>query len=290
MEKFLKKILLYLLLPTIYIGMNTFINYQILKNLKPKIQQASILILGDSHFRRAINPDFFESAVNVSMQGEPYYISYWKLKELYPIVRPDTVFLAFSPYNIGGFNDLKLSNPMWANMMFEWYYPIEEFHNLTDIKINYRQYFRVLLRQFGYYPHYQHLNYIGKYTTEDEGISRIHNFEDVINRQYYDNDKVLGVSETTVNYLDSLIDFCHLYQISPVLIGTPVHPSYFNLIPSPILNRFEIEKKRMLSKGVKVIDKTQHFYPDSCYLDADHLNSKGSKLFMDTLVKELNTL
>lgn len=287
MRKFIKKLLLYLLIPSIYIGANFIINAQILKKATPKVATAKVLILGDSHFRRAINPAYFQSAINVSQQGEPYVATFWKLKKLQPIIQPDTVFLAYSPYNIGAFNDLKFENPMWATTMFERYYPILDFKNLENIDISCKTYYRVLLNEMGLFPNQNQINYIGNFVKEDDGISRVHNFKGVIDRHFYDNEKELGISETSVNYLDSLIQFCEKREITPILVGTPVHRDYFKLIPTAVQERFELEKDRLEAKGIAVIDKTNNFYPDSCYLDADHLNSRGMKIFMEELILKL---
>lgn len=283
MRKFIKKLLLYLLIPSIYIGANFILNFQFLENTKPKVKPAKVLILGDSHFRRAINPNDFQSAINISQQGEPYVASFWKLKKLASIVHPDTVFIPFSPYNIGAFNDLKFANPMWATTMFERYYPILEFENLENIEINVKTYYRMLLNEMGLFPNKNQINYIGEFIKEDDGISRTHNFQKVIDRHFYQNNQELGISETSIHYLDSLILYCQKRDIEPILIGTPVHENYFKLIPKVIQKRFEFEKNRLEANGVTVIDKTANLYPDSCYLDADHLNSRGMELFMEEL-------
>lgn len=284
MQKFIKKLLLYLLIPSVYIGLNFSINFQLLKKVTPKVTPAKVLILGDSHFRRAINPARFQSAINVSQQGEPYVASFWKLKKMQPIVEPDTVLLAFSPYNIGMFNDLKFGNPMWAKMLFERYYPILDFESLENIDVNFKTYYRVLLNEMGLYPNQNQINYIGEFVNEDDGISRVHNYQGVIDRHFYDNKQELGISEISISYLDSLIQFCKKREITPILVGTPVHQDYFNLIPISVKKRFELEKNRLETHGVTVIDKTNNFYPDSCYLDADHLNSRGMQVFMEELM------
>lgn len=251
------------------------------------MKPAKVLILGDSHFRRAMNPAYFQSAINVSQQGEPYVASLWKLKKLQPIVQPDTVFIAFSPYNIAAFNDLKFVNPMWATMMFERYHSILDFKDLEKVDVNLKTYYRVLLNEMGLLPNKNPINYIGEFIKEDDGINRTHNFKGVIDRHFYQEEKELGISETSVAYLDSLIQFCKRRNIEPILIGTPVHQRYYNLIPKMVQKRFLIEKKRLENSGVTVIDKTADFYPDSCYLDADHLNSKGMKVFIEALSLKL---
>lgn len=287
MRKFIKKVLLYLLIPSIYIGANFLLNTQILKTAIPNVKPAKVLILGDSHFRRAMNPTYFQSAINVSQQGEPYVASFWKLKKLQPIVQPDTVFIAFSPYNIGIVNDLKFTNPMWATMMFERYYSILDVKDLENVDVNFKTHYRVLLNEIGLFPSREPINYIGEFVHEDDGINRTHNFQGVIDRHFYQDGKELGISETSVTYLDSLIQFCEKRNIEPILIGTPVHQSYYNLIPKTVQKQFSIEKKRLENSDITIIDKTADFYPDSCYLDADHLNNKGMKVFMEMLKLKL---
>jgi hypothetical protein len=203
------------------------------------------------------------------------------------IVDPDTVMVGFAPHNISAFNDLKFSERVTASEMFKRSYPIENFKLIKSIDINYSEYYRVLWKQLCFFPKTDHFNYIGSY--ENRNLSKITDTKHTINKHYYAKNEFLGISETAIAYLDSMVNLCKSKGITPILVSSPVHNSYYSLIPKPINERFEIEKRRLEAEGILVIDKTSDFYPDSLYLNADHLNEKGASRFSKEIRKIIST-
>lgn len=43
-------------------------------------------------------------------------------------------------------------------------------------------------------------------------------------------------------------------------------------------------------KGVTILDYSNQFYPDSLYIDSDHLNGLGADIFTQQLVNDLANL
>ena len=168
-------------------------------------------------------------------------------------------------------------NPIWSTEMFRRYYLINKFTTLQQIKVDYKQFYMVFLRYMAAFPHIDHFKFIGEYSNEN--TSDITNAKKVINRHYFYQDQPLGVSEITISYLDSIIILCNQYDVIPILIGSPVHSKYLNLIPTELKDRYQAEKERLEESNILVLDLTAENYEDASFLDTDHLNESGAIIF-----------
>lgn len=285
MKKFLFRGFVFAIILIGFFSLNFVINFFIYKNQKVYIKE-KLLIAGDSHSKRGINPKILGNAVNVSQQGEPYYITFWKLKKMFKDNKIDTLILSFAPHNIAEFNDLKLSNERWSGEMFKRIYPLQEFNELSDIDIDYVEYYKVLLKETGFYPKRNHINYRGEYFNSKK--TNLLAPKESVEKQFYDSGEQLGISTVSLQYLDSILFLCKTYKVKLILVSSPVHSSYFYLIPKPILDKYKTLKKAFAKRNeVKVIDKTNLFYPDSLYFDVHHLNELGATRFSIELKEEL---
>ena len=285
MKKFLKNIGFFLVgLIAIFI-FNIGVNYLIIKNSDIKLNTSEILIIGDSHTMRAVNPILLNNAQNISQNAEPYIITYWKLKSLFKKVDPDTVLVGFAPHNISDFNDLKFSDKTWMYEMFERIYLIQDFKSLKNISIDYDSFYTFLFKRYCLFPRLNHILFLGGYTNSNK--SDITNVKSTIKRHFCFNDKPSNVSQTSIIYLDSIINLCISNNIIPILINTPVHSTYKTKIPDKIQKQFIIEMKKWGNKGIKIINNNSTLYPDTYFFDCDHLNSIGSSYFTPILIKSI---
>lgn len=277
MKKLLIKILSFTIGLVVYFGINAFINYNIISKTNPNIGKSKILIVGDSHPQKSINPQYFKSAQNISQPMEPLILTYWKLKRVLSIAKPDIIIIGLAPHNISAFNDLKFSKKKWASEMFIRSYTIQNFKKIKSIDIDYKKYYNVLWKENCFYPKTDHFKFIGNYLNSD--FSDISDSNSAIERHYYYNNKLLGESEIAITYVDSIIQICDLNRKIPIFVSSPVHKSYYKLIPSQVKVKYEELKKRLNSREIVFIDKTTDYYPDSLYLNSDHLNKKGANRF-----------
>ena len=132
------------------------------------------------------------------------------------------------------------------------------------------------------YPNPDQYKFLGRFENYD--FSDISNTDIVIGRHYYLYGEDMGVSETSIAYLDSIVNLCRQQDIELFLIGSPVTPNYYAEIPAYIRKRFEKEKRRLEAEGVTVIDMSDNFYKEKYYLDADHLNIKGAEKFTEEVI------
>jgi hypothetical protein len=287
MKRFITRTILFLAFPLLYFGGNMIINYFIYTSQSENIDNTRILILGDSHPKTSLNPDFFENAQNISQTAEPYVLTYWKLKNIFKSYQPDTLILGFAPHNISQFNDYKFSNKKWSAEMFKRSYPIENFKNIENIiTINYFDFYNTLWKQTAFYPKKTHVNYLGRYSNKKS--NNLSDWQSAVKRHYYWNNKVLGVSEVSVSYLDSIIKISQQREIVVVLTSNPVYDKYLDKIPPTIMKKYNSLKDKYENQTI-IFDKTQDMaYSDSLLLNADHLNEAGAKKFTLELISYLN--
>ncbi|HAB89233.1 MAG TPA: hypothetical protein DCF84_01765 [Bacteroidetes bacterium] len=262
------------------------VNYLIYTGSSEPIPKSNILIAGDSHPQHSLNPKYFHDAQNISQSAEPYVLTYWKLKKIVQSSIPDTLIIGLAPHNISQFNDLKFSKQPWASEMFSRSYPIEEFSDISDkISVDFPSYYKVLWKQTAFYPKSNHIPYAGGY--ENVEGSYITDIADAVKRHYYLNGELLGVSDLALEYLDSIVSLAHAKDITLIMVSNPVHEQYLNKIPDRIMEKFD-ELIDVYSNEHLVFDKTRSYYPDSLYLNADHLNEFGAKRFTMEFIDYLN--
>lgn len=276
--KFLRKIAFFLFPLIGYFFINTTINFFIYSKQTIELNDSRLLIVGDSHTTRSINPDLLSSAVNISQTAEPYVLTYWKLQKVLETNNPDIVVVGFAPHNISGFNDFKFSDSFWSIEMFKRSYPIHNFNEIDKVlDVDYAQFVEVYFKNNSFFPKLDHSYYIGEFSNWD--VSNTSGWENSIDRHYFKNNKRIGISEVSIDYLESIIDLCHKNHIEVYLVSSPVHPSYYKAIPEDILAAYDSLKKVYTTKAV-VFDRTNDFtYSDSLFRNSDHLNNFGAKRF-----------
>lgn len=287
MNKFLKRLSVYILSLTAIFLINGFINFLLYTNTFCEIKESNVLITGDSHLKNALDPQSFNDAINISQPGESLPLTYWKVKKILETYTPDTLIIGFAPHNLGTYQDYKFSDEPWASEMLSRSYPIQDFKSLKIIDIEYLKYIKVLWRETGFYPKLNHCNYIGSFATVSTTDLSDSDIERSIQIHYYYNGSEVGVSSTALYYLNKLIDISHARDINLILASSPVHPKYYNGIPSNIVKTYNSVLDQAKSKGITVIDQTNKFYPDSLYRNAHHLNQHGANRFTDEVTKIL---
>lgn len=287
MKAFLTKLITFSLLLSLYMISVSLINAALCSRQKIPIKAKRILIAGDSHAKKGIDPSMFADAHNIAQNSEPVAITFWKLRKIFEEMKPDTLILAFAPHNISQFNDFKFSDKKWAPEMFKRTYPIADLKNLSnkDIPVDYFSYYSTVWKNISLYPKLDHINYIGKYSNEKS--DNVSDWEDIINRHYYWNDSIPNVSETSIQYLDSIITLCSDKGVIPVLTSHPVYKKYLINIPEAIMSRYESILNQQEQPVIVYNRSKAEAYPDSLYFNSDHLNQYGAEQFSKELIQFL---
>ena len=201
MKKFLIKIFIFVIPLVGYFILNSAINLFIIEYTGVDLGNTKVLIMGDSHPERGIDPELFEGGKNICQGDEPYILTFWKLEKILETNKPEMVILGFSPHNISWVNDVKFSDLYWCDELFRRSYPIGKYNEVKSIiPINFSSYYRIMWKQTSFYPKLNHGDYIGKYSNSES--SNISNFEKSINRHYYWKGSESAISEVSIKYLE----------------------------------------------------------------------------------------
>jgi hypothetical protein len=133
------------------------------------------------------------------------------------------------------------------------------------------------------YPNITPFNFIGGYSN-----SFYTNLSDSIEapkRHYTYKNLSTDISNVSINYLDSIMILCKRNHIQLVAITTPLHNSYLSRIPAKFITSYNFEKKNLIKNGAIIIDHGHEKYPNSFYLNSDHLNEKGAEKFTSQIAE-----
>lgn len=281
MHIFIRKLVLFLLLPILYFIIMGVANTYIKNHTGPDIGRSRLLIAGDSYMQKAINPNLFDDAQSIAQTAEPYIITYWKLQALLPIIQPDTILLGFSHHNIAAFNDRKFSDPHIASELFERVEAIQQFSSFEPLDVDQWLRAKVWWKQYCFYPHQRHHNYVGGY--ENRPTSNLSDSLEAIERHFGSNGHIENASAISIAYLDSIINLCKKEQITLIFISSPVSASYGRLIPYYYIDQYY----QIINQLENVWAYSDGDFPDDYFLNSDHLNSKGAEHFTKELIERI---
>ena len=283
MNAFLKRLFLFTLILIGYLGVNYLINTTIISFQKSDLKITNIIIAGDSHPQKSINPKMFNSATSITQTAEPYVSTFWKLKYLLQDIQIDTLILGFSHHNLSAFNDLKFTNKTWSSEMYNRTYLTENFKLLNSKLYDINAFYKTYFINMCIYPNTKHFKFMGGYENFD--LNKIEDYNKAIKRHYFINEQPAGISETAIAYLDSIANYCNYNKIALILTSSPVHQEYSKRVPEYIVDRYEKEKERLKKQHIQILDFTNAKYKDEYFLNSDHLNAEGSLKFTTQLIK-----
>jgi hypothetical protein len=289
MRYFVQKLAIFLSILLIYFFVNWLVNNYTLKNIKPTIK-GSVLAIGDSYIQNAINPAFTKDWENIAQTAEPYYVSYFKLKKImedYPI---DTIILGFSPHHISSYNDEKLQDPTFKNEILKRLYAITHKDKLKNLGIDNMDFLKVYLKNVILFPKLKHHAYVGSYYQRSgkNKNAEIHlDAHQVIQNHFFEKEKLLNISQLSLNYLDSIMALAIKNHAQLILIATPVHPTYFEEIPLFFTTAWHNQKEFYEKEGLIVLNHQKFLEKDEYFFNSNHLNDKGAEFYTTYLVNQL---
>lgn len=272
-----------------YFSIILLTNRIIFLNASPPITKSNIIILGDSHPQTAINPNYFFSAQNISQGAEPIVVSFWKLRYLVENVKFDTLIMGFSYQNISQFNDKGFFSGDISTDLFRRYYSIQRFKDIKQINLLPLKIYTVYFKNMCLFPSTKHFNFIGNF----EGIesSFIDNKELRIRQQFYNSDnEVMGISNFSIAYMDSIINICKTKRKQLILVGTPIQKQYYDAIPNIYKENYSFLSEKYLSQNILFLDFNTFAIEEKFFYDSDHLNIKGAQQFSLFLRNLINTI
>lgn len=293
MQKFIRRTKLFIFGYIIYLITIYCFNNLVIKYKNFDFSNLNVLILGDSHAGTSLNPDYFKNSKNISLNSESYIPSYLKLKLILQRCTIDTVLLSFSPHNLSGSNDLKFSDK-WNKLYYYRYYSLFSRDILITMNFNLLEYLSIYIEKMFLFPNVNHLeNLIGSFNKVKNNLSNLSIEEKKLSanqrleRHYFNKGELLHISNSCINYLDSIVTLCRSKNIELFLISPPIHSMYFNSIPKLFQDAFLNEKARLENMNQTIYDYTNETFDDSLFADINHLNFNGANVFSNIIRKRL---
>jgi len=312
MKKFINRSLIFLVVLITILSLSALIYH----NYKSKIlvkdnfkisNDINTLIIGDSHAETTLNDKIIPNSRNIAFHAEHYLFTYYKLKkviEANPQIKK--VILSLAPHNLSEGADVTIFSLGRNSRSFARYFMLLNREGVDDTysptqnwRINYLKWrfnipfqlkleAKLLLKAvlnktivLGDFP------FIGEYYSSSK-----HVFMDVkepINGHYYQKGKLLSKSELSIKYLYKIIDLCAQEDLELILVNTPQHYMYRELIPEYFRDLYSktIQKIKTDYKDIRIIDYSNYSITDEDFGDYHHVNTKGAEKVSNAIKEQL---
>jgi hypothetical protein len=257
-------------------------NKALLNNYKVS-ENVNNLFIGDSHVMHGINDSIVPNSINLSLNSESYYYSFYKIKGITqnnPSIK--NIFLGFSYHSLSSYYE-EYEFGKFSKDVSTTYFFIMPFHEqIRLIEINYLQlpaFFRNMLIK-GIYP-----SFYGNYENEFyRSCATDSSMDKRLLFQFYNSGHVLPFSIINIDYLHKIVNYCRTHQLNLVLVNTPEHEYYKKRIPIKYIKKYA---QIINALKIPVIDFHDLNLDDSCFIpDGDHVSRKGAIILSEKL-KEL---
>jgi hypothetical protein len=285
MKPFLKKVLLYIIIPIVGCHLVFFLAYKLISmqvdgRLQEIARKNSILIMGDSQMQK-FSPDLIDGdAENVASSGEHYFVTYSKLRKMLAAKdhKIHTILLGVSLHNFA---------PMFVNHF-------DPDHVEGKITVQHQMFFYDLFDNEFIQPYKLILDknfFLGVIKgpvwghdvfTQSNPDGRLLDWE---MKFIFDGTVKENLSQWQPFYLDKIVELCKQENISLVFVSSPVHqyykshvnPAYYQTLQKVLSDHGNLLHMNFL------IDSTQSTYMS----DVNHLNKEGAEVYTRKINLEL---
>lgn len=249
---------------------------------------AKILATGDSHMACAFRPQFYPHSANISQTAEPLITSFFKIKKLI-IDNPeiDTVIIGISYNSFSDYNDEKFMDGLWANNQLGRTTSLMSLSDYKGYSIDTNTYNRKYFKNTLVIPQTGDPSYVGKYIPKESGLEKS-SVEKIISKQYYSDSTLRGVSQNSLNYIDSIIKWTKTHEIIPIIVCPPLHKEYRERVPDIFYYTMKNVLKKYQAEGLKTVNFSSQHMPDSLFSDHTHLDKLGAMRFTKMLKSTLD--
>ncbi len=289
MKKFSYKIGFWCLGILFFFGMNFGMNSYFIQH-EIVGQSCKTLIIGESHIRSGLNPEWMEDAANIAQPAENIFLTFHKLKryiQLHP--KTQAVILGIGHNTFSGFNDTKFRDAHFAHEFMNRAYAIIPIRALESVGPDWRIYTKTYIKNMLLYPRKKHDAFIGRYhpIIQDARQQEVDIF---IQRHYYKNDTTLyPISDISIQYLDSVIYYCQEKNIELSTVYIPQQEAYVALIPEIYQEQFNTTKQHLNHLNIPLYDFHQERLDESYFANFDHLNHKGAEWLTKELLQRMHS-
>lgn len=265
-----------------------------------------ILILGDSHSGRGIDPDLIGGAFNFSSYGENYTQTYFKLRRLLndDLVDLEAVILPIDLHSFSSFRADRFRDPYY----WEKYINYVELGRFKDDLPGYLE--QRLRGEISYLADVEDtIDYLRNRKKISQRMQPLRKGFLPSNRKYSWAQNPLDHARRRTNahlkgsdYLDEdlayhfqcILDMCFQRQLCVVLVKFPVSYEYYDLasklMPVELFYK-EVDALIRPECGVELLDYQKEFFgKNHLFENSDHLNFAGAWRFSKLLKKDLQRL
>lgn len=263
-----------------FIGVTTW-RYHVIKNIDfsyPK--NVHYVFVGSSHARYAIDDSQMVSAVNCSRSAERYMYTYLKLRQILKYnPQIDTVFIQVSPTDLWQHTDDRYFDENVMVGFIPFYFPFftEKEWEVYSTKKN------SMLMQIMQHCLAKDLMNITKeafqnIVPEYKKTMKM-NPADVKPSRYNGRHG----SHINYSYLRKIIEFCNEQRVKLIGICYPLyHQDYYYDLD------YYYNVRETYFKDLEFYDYINFKVPDSCRVDAHHLNHRGAEVFTKEIMERFN--
>lgn len=246
------------------------------------------LILGDSHARTAINPEYLNSACSAAQKAEEIEYSYYKLVQAGADFEAlENVILCVSYFNflapVDSENEMLKRYHRLLDQDF--YLSKKRYHEYTAA-IAYRYLMDHKLPKSVPLSLFNEIietkiepQYRGGFELRTGSrIGQIPDLDKAISRHYFLGNKLRPVSALRIAYFTKIVDYCQAHKLRLYVVNTPVHKEYYDQIPAERLTGYSTVLNRHQDECI-CLDYGRLRLPDAFFFDYDHLNGEGARVF-----------
>ena len=295
MNRFIRHMAVFLVLASVVFGLTYLLNQSLFKSQPFLLEKdTKILMTGASRAAFALNPVLIPNSENIGMPELSYVQHYHILKH---IVQNNSnvnhLILGFSPTHISGLVDYRfVRKGINTKNLYDIIYPVMGLKELAPFPVRFKWFLKGFLRNrvvpnFVYLKNYfsspekRMVPFIGGYKNICKSVVTDDVVNDRLQRHFNLRGKGVPVSTIDIQYLDSIALFTAQKGIHLTLLNTPLHEKYRNGIPDHLRKAYN-ERVGQLVKDYGHVDNwdfSDWIYPDSYYIDGDHLNAEGASVF-----------
>jgi hypothetical protein len=284
MKKFIQKLLSFLIFPTI-IGGAVFLVFVIcISNLSSECQIKSNIkhvYIGDSHIEQTINDSIIPNSLNIGINSESFYFSYYKLEVLLnnnPSI--DNIYLGFSYHNLSNYYDRFINGDYSYSIAPKYFYilpPKQQIRMIYWNKTNLVPFMRSVIKH-GFIKLLRNdcSSFLGGYSNNFKSTTAVNSSIDKrLTFQYYNNGSLNPFSKMNIEYLNKIVLLCKSKDIKLYAISTPLYSYYIEKVPEGYKEKLQ----EIISESqINYIDlsnlefKREYFIPDG-----DHVSKLGAE-------------
>lgn len=262
------------------------------------VDEISTLYMGDSHIMTSLNDGTNKETKNVSLVAESYYYTFYKLKLLNKNNNINKVILGFNYHNLAHYNDNFVSGSLSSLFADNYFFTLPLLEKIKILIFNKKKLITFSKNIFQT-ANNQLKDIVTTRTclfqgfSNNSGSTKLNHLvcKKRIKTQFFtQNGEIIKefnnkYSKFNLNYLNEIVNYCIDNNIELILFSAPISKFYFNLIPKPILMKYD---NLVNNYNLKHINFNNLLNEDTLFMpDGDHVSNYGAIITTDSLLKVL---